>query len=312
MNFNPGKPYDLPLLPPKECEIETKEILKKCILARGLLGELKEIGKRIPNQSVLINTIPLLEAQGSSEIENIVTTADKLFRFSNFEDKADSATKEALQYRTALKTGFDLIKKKPITTNLAEEICSILKGTNMTVRKVPGIKLANPATKEVIYTPPEGESLLRNKLKNWEFFLNTQEDIDPLIRMAMMHYQFEAIHPFTDGNGRTGRVLNILYLIQENLLEIPVLYLSRFITQNKSDYYKKLLRVTTNNEWQNWILYMLEAVIETTKWTKEKIEQIEFLLQETKSIIKEQLPKIYSYELAELIFVQPYCRIQNL
>lgn len=313
MMFDPKKPYnDLPFLPPGSQDIESKPILKACIEARGLLGELKEIGKRIPNQSVLINSIPLLEAKGSSEIENIVTTTDKLFQYSFSESKADPTTKEALQYRTALKRGFELIQKRPITTTLTEEICTILRGTQMHVRKVPGVKLANPATEDVIYTPPEGESLLREKLKNWEDFLNTQTQIDPLIRMAVMHYQFEAIHPFTDGNGRTGRVLNLLFLIQEGLLEIPVLYLSRFIIQNKSDYYKKLLAVTQNAEWSDWILYMLEAIIQTTKWTKEKIMQIEVLMKEIRERIKEQLPKIYSHELAEMIFVQPYCRIHNL
>lgn len=311
--FDPKKPYnDLPLLPPKSQDLETKSILKACIEARGLLGELKEIGKRIPNQAVLINSIPLLEAKGSSEIENIVTTADKLFRYSFSESKADPATKEALQYRKALKHGFELIQKRPLSTNLCEEICSVLKGTAMSVRKVPGTKLANPVTNEIIYTPPEKESLIRDQLKNWEEFVNTQTEIDPLVRMALMHYQFEAIHPFTDGNGRTGRVLNILFLIQEGLLEIPVLYLSRFIIQNKKEYYKNILLVTQESQWQQWILYMLEAVIQTTTWTKKQILKIENLMRETQTKIRIRLPKIYSYELAEMIFVQPYCRIQNL
>jgi Fic family protein len=311
--FKPHNPYnDLPLLPPQFHDLESKPILKACIDARGLLGELKEIGKRIPNQSVLINSIPLLEAKDSSEIENIITTTDKLFQYSFSESKADHATKEALQYRTALKQGFDLIQRRPISTRLAEEICSILKGTFMTVRKVPGIKLANPSTEEIIYTPPEGENIIREKLKNWEEFIHTQVEIDPLVRMALMHYQFEAIHPFTDGNGRTGRVLNILFLIQEGLLEIPVLYLSRFIIQNKNDYYKNLLAVTRESKWSEWILYMLEAVIQTATWTKSRIEMIESLMSETKVTIKDKLPKIYTHELAEIIFEQPYCRIQNL
>ena len=242
MSFSPKKPYnELPELPPQGIDIETKAVLKKCAEARGVLGELKEAAKRIPNQSVLINTIPLLEAKDSSEIENIVTTSDKLFQFSATEEKADSHTKETLFYRTALRKGYQLVAHRPINTNLAEEICSILKGTNMSVRKVPGVKLANPTTEQIIYTPPEGENLLREKLKNWEIFLNTAEEIDPLIRMAIMHYQFEAIHPFTDGNGRTGRILNILFLIQENLLDIPILYLSKFIIQHKDEYYKNLL-----------------------------------------------------------------------
>ncbi len=313
MEFAPEKPFnELPLLPPKGQDLETKAILKKCIEARGLLGELKQAGKRIPNQSVLINSIPLLEAQKSSEIENIVTTADKLFEFSDSEAKADPYTKETLRYRRALKEGFQKLDHRPLTTSIAEDICSTLKNISMSVRKVPGTKLVNPSTHQTIYTPPEGENILREKLKNWETFLNTENAMDPLIQLAVQHYQFEAIHPFTDGNGRTGRILNILYLIQEGILEIPVLFLSRFIIQNKSSYYQLLLDVTRNGAWEEWILFMLEAIIQTTTWTKQKIEDILDLLKETQIKVKESLPKIYSHDLVELIFVQPYCRIKNL
>lgn len=313
MSISMDRPYnELPLLPPDGVDLESKPILKKCIEARGLLGELKQVGKKIPNQSVLINTIPLLEAQKSSEIENIVTTADKLFQYADSEDKADPHTKETLRYRTALKEGYESLNTYPLTTSMAERICSTIKGVEMTVRKVPGTKLANPVTNEIIYTPPEGESLLREKLSNWERFINSDKKIDPLIVMALMHYQFEAIHPFTDGNGRTGRILNILYLVQEGLLEIPVLFLSRFIIRNKSDYYKKLLNVTKEQKWEEWIHYMLDAVIETADWTKRKIESIDSLITTTKDLVKNKLPKIYSRELVDLIFVQPYCRIQNV
>lgn len=313
MELDPEKPFnELPLLPPKGQDLETKAILKKCIEARGLLGELKQAGKRIPNQSVLINSIPLLEAQKSSEIENIVTTTDKLFEFSDSEEKADPHTKETLRYRTALKEGFEKLNRRPLTTSIAEDICSTLKNISMSVRKVPGTKLFNPSTNQTIYTPPEGENLLREKLKNWETFLNTEVALDPLIQLAVQHYQFEAIHPFTDGNGRTGRILNILFLIQEGILEIPVLFLSRFIIQNKSDYYQLLLDVTKNDAWEEWILYMLEAIIQTTAWTKQKIEDIIALLKDTQRKVKERSPKIYSHDLVELIFIQPYCRIKNL
>lgn len=307
-------PYNgLPSLPPKK-EAETKKILKQCIEARAALAELHKAAEMLPNQEVLINTLPLLEAQASSEIENIVTTTDKLFQYANqiSASQADPATKEALSYRTALKEGFETIKKRPSNTVLAEQICSILRGIDMKVRKVSGTKLYNQSTGEIIYTPPEGESLLREKLSNWEQFLHIENNIDPLIKMAVGHYQFEAIHPFIDGNGRTGRILNILYLIEQNLLTIPVLYLSRYIIQNKNDYYKYLLNVTLYEEWEPWIIYMLKAVESTSKWTSQKINIIINLMEETRKYVKHKLPKIYSQELVDLLFIQPYCRIYNV
>lgn len=314
MRFAANLPFNqLPDLPPNQ-DIETKSILKKCILARAALAEVYKAAEMLPNQNILINTLPLLEAQASSEIENIVTTTDKLFQYADHssEHQIDSATKEALRYRTALQEGVNLIKKRPINTVLSEELCSIIRGTNMNIRSVPGIALANQATKEVIYTPPDGAMLIRNKLHNWEKFLNTESDIDPLIKMAIGHYQFEAIHPFTDGNGRTGRILNILYLIDQKLLNIPILYLSRYITKNKDKYYKYLLNVTLEQQWEPWIIYILEAVEDTSKWTSSKITIIIELIQKTKEHVKKELPKIYSSELVELLFVQPYCRISNL
>ena len=223
MNWHPEQPYNnLPLLPPS-IELETKAVLKHCITARAALAELKQAAELIPNQAMLINTLPLLEAKDSSEIENIVTTADKLFQFVGSDALPDVATKEALQYRSALYEGWQKLSKRPISTNMAESICSQIKGIDMSVRKVPGTVLVNRAggndqSDEVIYTPPEGETVLRDLLSNWEKLLHEQPDLDPVIRMAVMHYQFEAIHPFTDGNGRTGRILNILYLVQEELL----------------------------------------------------------------------------------------------
>lgn len=314
MKFDANSPFnELPDLPPLQ-DIETKPILKKCIAARAALAEVYKAAEMLPNQSILINTLPLLEAQASSEIENIVTTTDKLFQYADHpsENQVDSATKAALRYRTALQEGVKLIKKRPINTVLSEELCSIIRGTNMSVRSVPGIALSNQATRETIYTPPEGVTLIRNKLHNWEKFLNTESDIDPLIKMAVGHYQFEAIHPFTDGNGRTGRILNILYLIDQKLLNIPILYLSRYIIRNKDKYYKYLLNVTLEHEWEPWIIYMLEAVEETSRWICSKITVIIELIQKTKEHVKKELPKIYSSELVELLFVQPYCRISNL
>jgi Fic family protein len=313
MSWSPEKPYnDLPLLPPA-IELETKAVLKRCIAARAALAELKQAAELIPNQAMLINTLPLLEARDSSEIENIVTTTDKLFQFADGDGaQADHATKEALRYRGALSEGWQTLSSRPISTNMAEAICSQIKGVEMTVRKVPGTALANDKTGEVIYTPPEGEAVLRDLLGNWESLLHEQPELDPLIRMAVMHYQFEAIHPFTDGNGRTGRILNSLYLVQEELLTLPILYLSRYIIANKSQYYNSLLAVTSEQAWEPWLLYMLEGVESTAQWTTRKIISIRDLADHTAEYVREELPKIYSRELIDTIFEQPYCRINNL
>ena len=313
MSFSPNRPYnDLPLLPPAK-DVETKAVLKQCITSRAALAELKLAGDLIPNPAMLVNILPLLEAQASSAIENIVTTTDRLFQYASIgEDRADPATKEALRYRTALYEGVSQLKTRPICTRLVEQLCTRIKHVEMTVRRVPGTALANSVTNEIIYTPPEGEALLRQKLANWENYLHNETDIDPLIRMAVTHYQFEAIHPFTDGNGRTGRMVNILFLIEQNLLRLPILYLSRYIISNKSDYYRHLLDVTRSDKWEAWIIYLLKGVEETAIWTREKIDAIRNLLNHTNSYVQNKLPAIYSRELVELFFNQPYCRIANL
>lgn len=302
---------DLAVLPPI-IEIETRAVLRQCIAARAALGELKQAAQLIPNQSVLINTLPLLEAKSSSEIENIVTTTDKLFEHVQNEDRADPATKEALRYGRALFQGFQDLAAHPLSTRTAEGICSLIKGVDMTVRRVPGTKLVNDATGAVIYTPPDGEGHLRDLLANWEGFLHNETELDPLIRMAIGHYQFEAIHPFTDGNGRTGRIINSLFLIQENLLTLPILYLSRYIIARKADYYRLLLDVTKHQAWEAWLLFMIKGVEETAVWTTQKIAAIRSLSEHTTQYVKQKLPKIYSYELVNLIFRLPYCRIHNL
>lgn len=312
--FDPEHPYNaLPNLPPR-LDIETHAILKSCIRARTAIATLREAAKLIPNQRVLINTIPLLEAQASSEIENIVTTTDRLFQYAQdvSQHQADPATKEALRYRTALYQGFRTLKQRPLTTTSAVEICRTIKGVDMDIRKVPGTALVNDATGQVIYTPPQGETLIRDLLGDWEKFIHNHEEIDPLIRMAVMHYQFEAIHPFTDGNGRTGRVLNLLFLVEKNLLDLPILYLSRYIIQNKADYYKLLLRVTSDQAWEEWILYMLKAVESTAEWTTNKIQAIKTLMDTTTETLRRDMPNGYTRELVELIFTQPYCRISDV
>ena len=310
--WDPVKPYNsLPPLPPPQ-DLESRLILKACINARAALAELKQAAGLIPNQTMLINTIPMLEAKDSSEIENIVTTTDKLFQHAQWENQADPATKETLRYRSALHKGYRSLKDRPLCTATAVEICRTLKGVDMDIRKTLGTQLVNDKTDEVIYTPPEGESALRDMLSNWERFIHNEEEIDPLIRMAVGHYQFEAIHPFIDGNGRTGRVINILYLIQQDLLQLPILYLSRHIIANKADYYRLLLDVTRDGAWEPWILFMLKAVEETSRWTTDKIAAIKGLSDHTTEFVRENLPKIYTRELVDVIFEQPYCRISDL
>ena len=309
--WKPDAPYnDLPPLPPA-VDLETKPVLKACIEARSALAELKQAAEMIPNQAILINTLPLLESQASSEIENIVTTTDKLFQYQHEDENADSATKEAIRYSQSLYEGFRSTHKKPLNTRTAEEICTQIKGIEMRVRKVPGTALGKDSG-EIVYTPPEGEDRLRKLLANWEQYLHNETEIDPTVRMAVGHYQFEAIHPFTDGNGRTGRVLNSLFLIHEGLLTLPILYLSRYIIEHKAEYYRLLLEVTTTADWESWILFMLKGVEETSIWTRAKIDAIRKLFEHTAEFAKQHAPKTYSHELISLIFELPYCRIQNV
>jgi Fic family protein len=311
--FAPDKPYnDLPLLPPTQ-NIETLPVMRKCVAAGRALARLQQAAALIPNQDVLINSIPLREARDSSAIENIVTTNDKLFQFANADpEQADPATKEALRYRTALMKGFEDIKTKPLTTRTAIMVCQEIKAAKLDIRQTPGTALAQHPSGKIIYTPPQGQSLLREKLANLERFLHEATAIDPLIRMAVAHYQFEAIHPFTDGNGRTGRILNILYLVDQKLLDLPILYLSRYINEHRADYYRLLLGVTTSGAWEAWILFMLAAIEETSQWTTDKIRSIKSLMSDTIAYVSASSPKIYSRELVETLFTQPYCRIGDL
>jgi Fic family protein len=307
------KPWNqLPPLPPAT-DLETKAVLKQCITARAALAELKQAAELIPNQTMLINTLPLLEAKDSSEIENIVTTADQLFQYAQGGDNlANAATKEALRYRTALYAGYQSLAARPLCTATAVEVCRTIKAADLDIRRTPGTQLINDRTGEVIYTPPEGEACLRDLLANWERFLHNQTELDPLVRMAVGHYQFEAIHPFADGNGRTGRVLNILYLIQAELLTLPILYLSRHIIAHKADYYRLLLDTTRTGNLEPWVIFMLQAVEETAKWTTGKIAAIRTLAEHTTTHVRARLPKIYTRELVDVVFEQPYCRIGNL
>lgn len=312
---DPSRPFNaLPPLPP-QADLETKAILKRCVSAHKELSALKVAGQQLPDQTVLINAIPMLEARASSEIENIVTTNDSLFREASLgsdNPNSDPTAKEALRYRTALHQGFKSLAVRPLTTRIAVETCQTVTGTDLDIRATPGTTLRNGITGEVVYTPPEGRDVIRDLLANWESYVNEDSDIDPLIRMAVQHYQFEAIHPFGDGNGRTGRILNLLFLIQAGLLDKPTLYLSRHILKTRSDYYAALARVTREREWEAWVMYMLAAVETTARWTNQKINSIRELMEHTQSFVRTEKPRIYSHELIRLIFTQPYCRIEIL
>lgn len=314
MSFDPNKPYNkLPLLPPEK-DIESKEILKKALNASDALAELKGLANSIPNPAILINSIILREAKSSSEIENIITTDDDLYKaFSSKTKNVNPATKEVLSYREALWFGFNELKKLPLlTTNLFESIYRKIINTSAGIRKTPGTKLVNNKGK-TIYTPPEGERLIRDLLANLEKYIHEEhQDVNPLIKSAIIHYQFESIHPFTDGNGRTGRIIIILYFILTNKLNLPILYLSRYIIQNKSDYYKLLLNVTVKNEWEKWILYVLDGIEQTSKYTIRLIEQILALLKLTTDIVNKKKKSPVPKEVIELIFENPYCKTEHI
>jgi Fic family protein len=312
MAWTAADPYnDLPDLPPRS-EIESRRVLKAAIEARSALASLDQAARRMTNPTVLINSIPILEAQASSEIENIVTTADDLFKYAQDESSATNpATKETLNYRTALFAGVELVAARPLSANTATEICTIVKGRQMDVRKLPGTYIGNPATHAAIYTPPVGESVIREKLSNWERFVHEWNGLDPLIVMAIAHYQFEAIHPFEDGNGRTGRIINVLFLMGVGLISEPILYLSRYIIQNKDEYYRLLLEVTRDANWQDWVIFMLEGIRITALSTVAKIDQIQALENETLSQIR-GVTSGPNADLLAVLFEQPYCRIANV
>ncbi len=314
MPYSPEKPYnELPSLPPKP-DIESKVVLKKVISASRALSELKGAITNLPNPNLFIDTINLQEAQASSAIENVITTQDALFKASvAYKKIKDPATKEVIHYKDALWYGMNYLKKRPVlNTNLFIKLVQIIKENDAGIRNVPGTQLKNPKTGKVIYTPPEGENLIRIKLKDLEDFVHAKDNIDPLIKMAMIHYQFEAIHPFFDGNGRTGRIILLLYLQLSGLIELPALYLSRYIIRNKENYYKNIRLVTEKGEWEKWIFYMLDMIEQTAKTDRERILQIEQLMKETGKNIQRQLPKVYSKDLLEVLFKLPYSKRQFL
>ncbi|MEX0429075.1 Fic family protein [Nocardioides sp. DS6] len=312
MPWSPEVPFnELPPLPPQGLDLEPKPVLKATVEARTALATLAQAGQLLPNPNILIHAVPLLEAQASSEIENIVTTADELFKHAD-SGGGDHATKEALRYRSALFAGVGSIRERPLTAATAARICSELQGRDMAVRAVPGTRIANPTTRQIVYAPPEGADLIREKLSAWERFIHAEDDLDPLVRMAVAHYQFEAIHPFHDGNGRTGRVINILMLIEAGLLQEPILYLSRAIIARKNDYYRLLRAVTAENAWIDWILYMLDIVRESATSTTRKIAAIRTCQEDIAERARVATPGGRDAQFLAVLFEQPYCRINTV
>ncbi len=300
---------ELPLI----VDVETKTVLKSLPSAHAALAELKGIASTIPNQNILVNTLGLQEAKDSSAIENIITTHDDLYKSElNLDSFKSLEAKEVQNYISALKKGFELIKTKGlITNNIIIEIQKELEGNSAGFRKLPGTALKNSSTGETIYTPPQDINEINKLMTNLEKFINDPSmcDYDPIIKMAIIHYQFESIHPFYDGNGRTGRIINILYLIIEKLQNLPILYLSNYIIQNKSDYYKLLQELRDNENWEEWLLFIIRGVEKTSRETIELIIQIRELMTEYKHKLRDNY-KFYSQDLLNNLFKHPYTKIE--
>jgi len=302
---------DLPLIPPN-LVVETIEVLRATTSARVALMELDTRSRYIPNPAVLINAIPVVEAQASSEIENIVTTTDDMFQFDiQGLSAADPATREALRYRTALRVGFDSIGQRPLSTSTATSICSAILGHDTPIRTDAGTFIGNPLTKTVTYTPPTGRDNLMRLMSNWEDYIHRRDEVDPLVRLAVAHYQFEAIHPFPDGNGRTGRILNLLLLAEWGLLELPVLYLSRYFIATKSEYYERLMGVTARGEWHEWILYFVRGVETTALSATATVNRILHAHLDVQDRIRDEFGTANS-SLIDVLFTQPYSRIRDV
>lgn len=305
--------YTLSMLPP-EAELETKAVLKQLSNTSRALAELKGYSDTIPNKNILINAVLINEAKDSSAIENIVTTHDELYQAMTSKAYRNSSAKEVENYRNAIWHGYELVKKDQIlTTNRIIDIQKRIENNEAGIRKVPGTVLMNDSTGEVIYTPPSGEREILELMANLEKYINEDYDnVDPLVKLAIIHYQFESIHPFYDGNGRTGRIINVLYLVLKGLLDSPILYLSKYIINNKSAYYRLLQEIRTRGSFEEWILYILAGIEETAEESLKIIKginrEIELMTQE----IKAALPKIYTKELIELIFFEFYTKSQHL
>ncbi len=310
--WTPTEPYN-ELRKPPVASLESRDVLKSTTEARAGLAALDQAVHRLPNPSILLNAVTLLEAQASSEIENIVTTTDELFQLASVEGThANPATRETLRYRTALYTGIASLNSRPLSTTTATQVCSSVNGRDMQIRDLPGTFIGDPVAHTVRYTPPDGTVVIADKLDDWEGFVHGEHELDPLVVMAAAHYHFEAIHPFPDGNGRTGRILNILMLIESDLLREPVLYLSRYIIENKNEYYRLLLEVTKNSAWEEWILFMLEGVRQTAELILGLIDEIQALQEDFRTEMRAKTTVGANSDVLDLLFERPYCRIVDV
>jgi Fic family protein len=294
---------------PPGIDTESVAILKQLNKASRALGQLKGEVSKIPNSQILLDTLTLQEAKDSNEIENIVTTDDEMYQASIDETVASVTAKEALNYAQEIRLGLDIVRDKGLlTTNDIQRIQKLIS-PNHPIRKIPGTVLKNPKTQEVVYTPPQSYLEIQRLLDNLESYINLPEfhEVDALIKMPIIHFQFESIHPFLDGNGRTGRLLNILYLVQQGLLDIPVLYLSSYIIKNKSDYYRLLQEVRTKGSWEEWIVWMLRGVELTAKDTIVVVNKIKLLMDDYKKEIKSKF-SFYSHDLINILFKHPYTK----
>ncbi|MBB4080783.1 Fic family protein [Lewinella aquimaris] len=308
-------PHHLPKLPPNLAEIETKRVLKQVARSSLAIAELKGIAESIPSQQMLVNAIIIKEAKDSSEIENIITSTDELYEALSVSDLVvRPAAKEVVNYRRSIMMGYDILTRQGfIRVNDIIKIQKDLINNDAGIRSTPGTVLKNDKTGEVVYTPPQDKIEIEELLSNFIHYFNNEElreDVSPLIWLGILHYQFESIHPFYDGNGRTGRILNILFLIMNGLIDIPILYLSSYIIKKKADYYRLLNGVNKKGHWEDWIIFMLKAVEKTSIDTMRQIKDIRVLLKQTIQKVKADAPKIYSKELVELIFEQPYSKIE--
>ncbi len=298
---------------PLKFDIETKRVLKSLSPAHAALAELKGIASTIPNQAILINTLGLQEARDSSAIENIITTNDDLYKAElDFNTFKSPGAKEVRNYVAATKMGFDMISESGIlTNNVILHIQKILEENNAGFRKLPGTHLTNAASGQVIYTPPQDPEEIKALMDNLGKFINDKSlcDFDPIVKMAVIHYQFESIHPFYDGNGRTGRIINILYLILEKLQSLPILYLSSYIIKNKPDYYRLIQEVRENNNWEEWLLFMIKGIEQTSRETTDLILDIQKLMMSFKNKLRENY-KFYSQDLLNNLFKYPYTKIE--
>ena len=304
----------LEMLPYKNVNLKTNKILEQLNLSSRALAELKGYSNTIPNMHILINAVTINEAKDSSAIENIVTTHDDIYKVLTESGYKEENAKEVVDYRNAIWLGYEQIKKDGyINTNTIIKIQGTIEHNNAGIRKLPGTELKNSITGETIYTPPQSEQEIIAYLKNLEDFINNNEDgIDPLIKVCLIHYQFESIHPFYDGNGRTGRILNILYLVLNNLIDSPILYLSKYINKTKQEYYKLFNEVRDNNKFEDWILYILKGIEITSNETISLIEKIQNEMKNYKEEFKSKLPKIYSKELLESLFYEVYTKISYI